>query len=330
MKNRGVRFLLVLVAMAAALYYLKIGSRTDRQDFHIENMDDILSIEIEDKQPSNVFVERQADGTWMVNKTYEARTAAIDILLETLRRMRVKSPVSKSLEPAVFKRLASLGKKVSIIMQDGSEKVIYVGTETPNHVGTYMMIGGASKPYVMHIPGFTGFLSTRFFTRDFDWKSHLIVAWDNLDIKQVKITYPNSIENSFDLKVNEDGDIIIKGGSGVAIDALDSLSAQMYLANYRNVNFEGLVSDGDNVDQVAILAQTPAFVMDLESFDGEKVNLVGYLRPNYKGTEDEKGRVYEYDPERLFAVLNNDEFILLQYYTFDKLLVKKSHFIVNN
>ncbi|MFT5970848.1 MAG: hypothetical protein ACI8ZO_001365, partial [Flavobacteriales bacterium] len=68
MKNRGVRFLLVLVAMAAALYYLKIGSRTDRQDFHIENMDDILSIEIEDKQPSNVFVERQAVGTWMVNK----------------------------------------------------------------------------------------------------------------------------------------------------------------------------------------------------------------------------------------------------------------------
>ena len=53
-------------------------------------------------------------------------------------------------------------------------KTWYVGTATPSHTGTYMVLetpeGRGAKPYVVHMEGFTGYLSTRFFTSERDWR----------------------------------------------------------------------------------------------------------------------------------------------------------------
>ena len=77
--------------------------------------------------------------------------------------MKIKYPVSESMHNSVIKELATQGVKLELYSGDKFlKKTIYIGGETADFLGTYMMIDGSDKAYVMHIPGFNGFLSPRF------------------------------------------------------------------------------------------------------------------------------------------------------------------------
>ena len=64
---------------------------------------------------------------------------------------------------SVIKTLASEGVKVELYTQNKKlYKTFYIGGETADFLGTYMIMEGAKKAYVIHIPGFNGFLTPRF------------------------------------------------------------------------------------------------------------------------------------------------------------------------
>ena len=110
-----------------------------------------------------------------MNGTYKARHDALQLLLKTFRRAAIQGPVADKAQPNVIRQMSSRGKKVEIYL-GGEEpaKTWYVGTATPSHTGTYMVLetpeGRGEKPYVVHMEGFTGFLSTRFFTSEREWR----------------------------------------------------------------------------------------------------------------------------------------------------------------
>lgn len=329
-KNKGVLLIIVLALVAGGLYWYKQGLRPDRVDFHVENIAALTEIKISDKKPSMVLLEKQDNGRWLVNKEHLARKGAVETLLNTMRDMRVKAPVPKTMHPKVLGDMATYGKKVELRFADGSSKVFFVGTETRNHLGTYMMMDGASQPYALHIPGFNGFLNSRFFTEEADWRSQEIVAWDNLDIKQVSLQYPSAPEQSFTLLQPEPGQVeFIADGMG-AKQELDTTEALKYLALFRNLNYESDITDVMDVQRKdSVLNTPPAFEMYLENRAGEKVTLTGYHRPNLKGVLDENGRPYPRDIERLYGVTPSEDWVLLQYFSFEPVLAPAERFIVN-
>ena len=162
--------IILLAAVAGYLYYNQQPKNTveAEQAFFMENTDAVTKVFLVDKAGKKVLLEK-VDGVWMVNGKYKAFKAKINMLMETLRRIRVDYPVTDRMYNNVIKELATTSVKVEIYENNNStpSKVYFVGGETLDGLGTPMImeINGkvASKPYVVHIPGFTGNVNPRYF-----------------------------------------------------------------------------------------------------------------------------------------------------------------------
>ena len=177
--------LFVALALAATAVYL--GTRPDAGQldadqsthFSIADTSKVTRIRIADAQGGVAVLERSSHplGLWTLNGRHLARKDATDLLLKTFRRISVRQPVQPKAKEGVLKMMAASGKRVDIHL-DGSEapaKTWFIGTPTQSHTGTHMLLelpekGRSSDPYITHMEGFTGFLSTRFFTSENEWR----------------------------------------------------------------------------------------------------------------------------------------------------------------
>ena len=71
-------------------------------------------------------------------------------------------------------------------------------------MGSFMFRKGDKVPYIIHIPGFRGFLTPRFVTDPLKWRSHTIVDLDVKAIERIELEIPADQSESF--AVVRDGD----------------------------------------------------------------------------------------------------------------------------
>ena len=122
------------------------------------------------------FWKKKEKGNWWVNGKFRARQHSVDLILKTIKKIKVKHPVAVTGIEYRLSKIASKHKKVEIYTGDGNlEKVYYIGGSTKDHQGTYMLLetpedGRSDIPYVCHLPGFHGYLTPRFFTTEEDWR----------------------------------------------------------------------------------------------------------------------------------------------------------------
>ena len=137
----------------------KLKSEAEK-NFAIENIDEINKIFLSDRKGTNLTLYKN-DKVWKINNKYNVRNDAINTLLTTIKDIKVQRPVSNTSYNNVIRQLASTGVKVEIYY--GKKiKTYTVGGSTSNHLGTYMLMDEAKNPYIIHIPGFNGFLSPRY------------------------------------------------------------------------------------------------------------------------------------------------------------------------
>ena len=69
-----------------------------------------------------------------------------------MKDIRIKSSVSEQKTKFVLQNIATKGVKVEIF--DGGQKIksYYIGGNTSDHHGTYMIMENSKNAYVMHIP----------------------------------------------------------------------------------------------------------------------------------------------------------------------------------
>src|SRR5690606_20198198 len=103
--------------------------------------------------------------------------------------------------------------------------------------------------------GFTGFLSTRFFTDESDWRYTGIYDYPNLDFNSIKIINHLSEQSSFEVKYNGENDIKLYSGFNLqnetfsnSISAFDTLEVKDFLISFKRLSVEsfntGLSSQG--------------------------------------------------------------------------------------
>ena len=200
----GLCIILLLAIAILIIYFVNNNSGTIKQDFHIPNNEDITKIVIKDRDNNAVTLEKKNDTLWVVNQKYDANMILVKTILETFKDMRIREPLPKAARNNVIKDLASNGKIVDVYCKDylidfwfihlfkrvHLRNTYFVGHETPDEQGTFMLKKGDNEPYVVDIPNFRGYLSTRFSAIEDSWRSHVIFHYHQSDISAVKIEIP--------------------------------------------------------------------------------------------------------------------------------------------
>jgi hypothetical protein len=198
MKNKqNLILLLILIAVSLAYYFFvyKKGDSTldpDEVGFAVPDTAAIQSIRFVrksgDVKQAELMLTRDGN-TWRVNDKYPAVQAKVDILLQTLKLIEVREPILEQAKQNMLSLLKQENTEVEIRMQDNTVKRYFVGTHTPDHKGTFMLLQGADNMYVTYIPGFTGYLNSRYSSLEDDWRELLLFAANPETVESVSVQY---------------------------------------------------------------------------------------------------------------------------------------------
>jgi hypothetical protein len=190
-----------------------------------------------------------------------------------------------------------------------------------------MLIDGSQEPMIMHIPGFFGYLTTRFFTQEYKWRSTELFKKKVSDIASVKVEYTTNPNQSFEI-LNQNGKLSLKSLAPQSdIPSFDTAATYAYMSAFRKIHYETIVGFGE--EKIDSILSTPyIFKISLTDTDGNQTSIKSYRKKNpYKGETDHPDAEQDFDLDRMYANVNDErEIVLIQFFVFDKLLKNLNYF----
>ena len=348
MKKRNLILIILVAAIAVAAAVIALrGSRksTFPQDYHVQDIASVTRIFMADKQNQHVLLTRTGDSTWLVDEQYAASQPMVDLLLETLNTMRIRQQVNRAAIPTIIKDLSARAIKVEVYQRKpfinwfgGRLKLFprerlavtyFVGRETQDMMASYMFRDGDKVPYVIHIPGFRGFPTPRFITDPLKWRSHTIVDLDVHQIERVELLIPDLPEESFAVQREGEGFYLELQGHQRAA-AFDTARVAQMLAGFTNLNFDEFASIVPNSFADSCVSGTPRTILRITDTVGTLHEMRTYIK--YNNPDDllamPDPEMYEtFDIDRLYAIVNDKDTVLIQYFVFDNILQPASYFL---
>ena len=335
--------LIVLTVVSGVVWY--INGDTDRTltanplaDFAIEDTSAVTKIFISDANGKTITVERvPGDRYWDLNGKFKARKDAIDIILKTFKRIKVKSPVPSSGRENAIK-LIQTGKRVDVYTDsDTPMKTYFVGTATSDHTGTYMVLEvdgeeRSTEPFITHMEGFTGFLSTRFFTDLEEWRYTGIFDYPDIrEVKKVEVINHEKEEESFDIEFNGGNDIRLHSRLlDRDLAAFDTLAVKDYFLKYKKVHLETYQSHMSEELEEALLNTQAAYTIRVTNREGQVKKIDLYWKPATNQEYDVNGDLIMIDQARMYGVVGGSDVVLVQTYVFDPLLIPLDYFVLKS
>ena len=349
-KNRSIFVTFVIVALIALALLLSQSSNTFRRtisDFALNDSSNVTKIFIGDKNNNSVKLTKLSPGKWMVNDKYPTQKLSVELLLKTMVGIEVQSPVANAAHDNIVRELAVNAVKVEIYQwvyrvdlfgiirwfpHEKLTKVYYVGGATQNNLGCFMLMENSSKPFILFLPGFRGFVSPRYSPIEKYWRDYNIFKKTIPEIASIMVEILADPDYSYEVRNNGKNQFSIRGLSDHAeIADYDTLKLLNFLSGFRNLNYEALLNDMDKVRKDSILASQPFIIISLTDTSGKTKSIKTYHKQGPEGQTDPNGIPLPYDLDRLYASVNDgQDFTLIQYFTFDKVLRPKSFFVKDN
>lgn len=313
---------MVLLILLGLVYYLisynnQTGSAADLSDreFAIENTEDIGKIFIAHRDRESITLTKKGS-EWYVNDGMLASENAMENLLRVIKDLEIKYIPTRASYSNVIQTIAGIGIKVEIYdRRDRLMKAYYIGGVSQDERGTYFIMEDADQPYVMHLPYWKGSLRTRFQLRENDWRDRAIFSESPSDIEQIKVFYPNQVDESF---------VVQKDGNQFNLLPYNSDMPKItrtrhpgllesYVRNYGRIAVESFQNDLPGRDSV--MATTPFCTIEVNRTDGEVKSFNFYHRTNrfLPGPLAARQASGEEFTLRFFVNGKNEDFMSAQY-----------------
>jgi hypothetical protein len=345
-KYRLVVFIILVLAVIAIILLVTNSKSTfssSVRDFAVKDTASITKIFMSDKA-NNELLLKKVNGVWNLNDAFKVRKDAINIFLKTVYSVAVLEPVSKSLYNSVIKQLAANSVKVEIYQykhrinifnliklfpREKLSKTYYVGGSTQNNMGTFMLMEGSDTPFITYIPGFRGFISIRYSPREDDWRDHTIFNQRLTDIKSVRLEFNENPDQSYIARNNENSSVeLISLSQNRNIPVFDTLRLLDFLTSFDNIKFEALLNNLNIENKDSILNSVPLHVITLTDKTGKEFVVKTFHKYPAEEEFDIDGNPVLYDRDRMYALVNEDkDFVLIQYFVFDKILRPLGYFM---
>ncbi len=337
--------ILVIIAIVVITSTRYTTLDNNESAFAVDDTTSITRIFIADKKTNEVLLSRSNNG-WVLNNKYTANKKIVELLLATLKKIKVKAPVSIASHDNVVKRLASssikvevyqmvyrinIFDKIKLFQHEKLTKVFYVGGSTQDNLGTYMLMEGADRPYIAYVPSFRGYLSTRFSPIPDDWKSHVVFNKKLSDIKSVQLELGREQENSFRVDIIDglNSYEITALQTGERIEEYDTLRLLNFLTSFRDLRYETRLNNIRSIIMIDSVTNSPS-LYELTLIDQNNDTTFVKMFEKKEATEEESGMDFKFIPidhDRFYALVNDGEdFVLMQYYSFDKVLMPLSYY----
>jgi hypothetical protein len=348
MKKNRVTYLIVIVLAVVALVLVLPNHKSTLKkglgDFAIADTASVTKIFMADMRNNHVLLTKKSPGNWVLNDTLKARSEGLDMLLRTMMNLAVKAPVPRASYNNVIKRLATNSVKVEIYQKkyridlfntirlfphEKRTKVYYVGSATPDNMGTFMYMEGSDTPFVVYEPGFRGFVSARFSARPNDWRDHTIFKKKPSEIKSLKIEFTQQPKESYLINMHGLNNVeVISLETGEKIRDFDARRLVDLVNGYRDIRYEAVLDAIDPAKADSIIHSTPLHIITLTDTAGNVNRVKTFRRRNMEGDYDMEGNLVAYDLNRLYALINNGkELVLIQYFVFDPITRPLSYLI---
>jgi hypothetical protein len=346
-KNRFAIILTLGLLLLAALLVLNKKYTSTLQsketDFAVLDTASITKIFIANLDTNQSLLERGEDG-WTVNKIYRAQQQKIDALLNTMLKLRVRGPVSVASHDNVVSRMAGIAIKVEVYQivprinlfdriklfpREKQTKVYYVGDVPKDNIGTFMLKEGASTAYIMYLTGFKGFVMSRYSPIEDDWRDHSVFRKRLNEIQSVQIEYNENPDQSFKIeKTDRHNYTVTRLIDNHIYEEYDTIRLLNYLTSFSDIRFEALLNKGMLASKRDSIINSPFLHrITLVDVEGERNTVTTFAKKTNVDHLEIEEQLVPLDLDRMYALINeNRDFVLVQYYTFDKLLRPAQYF----
>jgi len=346
MKNKYIILVVLLLAVITVVLIWSRSSntfRTSSSDFAVADTSTVTKIFMSDKNNNSIKLVRMPNGKWVLNDQYPALKFNVELMLKTMTDIQVKAPVALAAHNTIVKHLAVNGVKVEVYQMvyridflgirmfrhEKLAKVYYIGGATPDNQASYALMEDSEEPFIIYLPGLRGFVSPRFSTIEKYWRDLNVFRCPIENIRSVKIDVLDNPAYSYEVHVkNGRFQQFISTDDHKPLENLDTLKVLNFLSGFRTLNFEAFLNDMDKHTRDSVLSSRPFIIITLTDTSNNIKSITTFHKHNTLGLTDFKGRMLPYDHERLYALVNDGkDFVLIQYFTFDKVLRPKPYFV---
>lgn len=333
-----------IVALIVALQGRK--KATFSQDYNISDIDAVDRIYLADKEGNETLLERTADSVWYVTcdgRQYPTNRSMVDLLLETLHTMQIRQQVNRNAIPNVIKDISARAIKVEVYgkaprldifglhLFNHEKKLVtyYVGRETQDMMASFMFREGDKVPYIIHIPGFRGFLTPRFVTEPLKWRSHTIVDLDVYAIASIDLEIPSMPLESFSVVANGEGFDIVPAATGTPVAQFDTVRVAQLLSSFAWLNFDEFASivPNSNDSSLTVAPRAVLTITDTAGHSTEVRTYTKYFNPDDREAMPDTAMYNTFDLDRLYAIIDHRDTVLIQYFVFDRILQPLNYFL---
>ncbi len=174
----------------------------------------------------------------------------------------------------------------------------------------------AEEPFIVHMEGFTGFLSTRFFTDEKEWRYTGVFDYPGDGLQRVEIDVHGARPKSYAIAVDEAAQMTVSGAQ--LSSRMDTLFWQNKFNLFRKVHLETYNNHLTAEAEDSLMTRAkPAYTLKAWSLGQiEPDNIDLYWKAPTSDTYDDNGNLNPWDGSRMYAVYKN-EAVLVQRFVFD-------------
>ena len=318
-------YILLLAVFGVGVWYFLLRE-TDNSfgsgeaGFTIKDTGSIGKIFLSDKEDRLTL--QRTDTGWIVDGQYPVLQNPMRTLLQALHDQTAVAPVSKAAHDGVVKAMAVTNIKVEVYDVEGRKmRTFFVGNESSNYHGTYMLLEGASRPYIVEIKGFEGFLTPRYAPKLPEWRDRTVFNVPAESIRKLDVRYPMDSAQSFTI-VSAAGQAPYLAAAPAGKTA-DVQRLKDYLGFFKNMNCESYVNGTLGMDSI-IRTSPPKVFIALNTDQGARTADIYFMPRTQRSGGDEEGTPF--DPERYYAVLDRKDTVVIQELTFKKVFQPRAAF----
>ncbi len=348
MKNKSWLYLISALGVFAVALYTFIsdhdrgGRKSLQNQFSHTAPDKVAFFELSAKGMDKMHFTRADDDTWWLNDSIVVDILAVTDMLTSLERLQVRSPVAAEIRQQVLDQLDETGVKVKLfakrhwITLPGNIRLfarkqllheIIVGDDLMGGDATYVSAGKDRTPYVVYRPGKEGGISRFFTMKKHFWTDPVVISIEPADIKQIKLHFFDSPDESFQLVIDGSAFYFINDTGNKIDNALinkDKLGR--FMNAFRQLRHERKFYGNDGHRPDDILSYDPFLHIAIKNTAGVETRMSFFRRkiPD-DGTLVSKQRYF--DPNRFYVKTEDGNYALAQYFVFQPIMRPLSYFI---